>query len=137
MNTLFKTLPNYESCIISNGKSYVFDKSGTCVKEDAGLSPTYLSNALRVNILSMISLNGRVEVALDMPDGNFRKFECFGNIDTLMAKLMIKRGFSHFLKRNGSLNDGTTSVKYTQLFFVYPQCYNVMDRIIELGVKEI
>lgn len=137
MNTFFKTLPNYESCIVSNGRSYIFDRSGTCIRENAGLVPAYLDNALRVNIISMVSLNGRTEIAVDLADGNFKKYETADNINTLMAKLMLKKGFSHFLKRNGSLKDEKTSVQYTQLFFVYPKLYNVFDRINELGVKEI
>lgn len=137
MDTYFKGLPNYECCIITNGKSYIFDRSGTCKKEDAGLLPAYINGAIRVNILSIVCLNGRTEIAWDKPNGEFKKFETSDGANIMMSKLMVKRGFSHFLKRNGSLDNNGTSIRYTQMFFVYPKDYNIDSILIDLKVKEV
>lgn len=132
MDTFFKSLPRYESCIISNGKSYIFDRSGTCIKEDAGLLPAYINGAIRVNIISAVSVNGRTEIALDTANGNFIKYETPKDASQVMSILLMRRGFSHFLKRNGVVD----SIRYTQMLFVYPFDYNMNSILSLLDVKE-
>jgi hypothetical protein len=137
MKTYFKTLPNYESCVISNGKSYIFNRVGECIKEDAGLIPAYTNHTLKVNIISVISTNGITELALDFANETFRKFSISLEGLIVVQQLLSRKGFSHILSRNGVARDRDTSLRYTQAFFIYPYDYDILSCLQGLDLREV
>ena len=137
MNTFFKKLPNYESCIISDGVVKLFNRRGLCYNENAGLVPAYTTNALRVEICSVFSYNGRTEVFISFSDGNVKKYEKEGLAIEALFAFASRRDCVSKLTRNYNTNLRGVNVSLEQSLFVFPQGTDVVSVVSKLGFREV
>lgn len=139
--TRFKQLRDYQSCIISNGKTFIFDRAGSCVKEDAGLVPEYTSNMVEVSVISVLQSNNVTMIAVELSDGQFRNFSTDEDFSNVVVKIQMLSGFSHLLTRKGKANVSNElgkpeSIRFSQVFFVYPSSINVYDKLKSFKLVE-
>ena len=120
----FKHLPNYNSVLIADGQTYVFNLSGKCTQEKCGLLPTYTDNALRVTVVSVLNSSNNREIAVSWCGADrkehFRVYKMREDKDYLSAVLSIQQGLSsviQVLSRSGTVNN----VRFNQSFFVLPE----------------
>lgn len=128
-----KMLKNNETCIIDNGKSYVFGLNGKCKQEDAGNLSSYMTGALDLPCISILSSNGGVEIALNESDDSFRRFKCNEDAMSCAMKVQMMGSFVKMLRRDGKFED----VLFNQLIFVYPQGTNLSQFISQINKQEV
>lgn len=128
-----KMLRGNETCIIDNGKSYIFGLNGKCKQEDAGNLSSYMTCALELPCISVLSSNGGVEIALNESDSSFRRFKCNDDAMTCAMKVQMNGNFVRMLRRDGKFED----VSFNQLIFVYPQGTNLFQFISQINKEEV
>lgn len=128
-----KMLRGNETCIIDNGKSYIFGLNGKCKQEDAGNLSSYMTGALELPCISVLSSNGGVEIALNESDSSFRRFKCNEDAMTCAMKVQMNGSFIKMLRRDGKFED----VPFNQLIFVYPQGTNLFQFISQINKEEV
>ena len=127
-------LPQNEVCVIDNGKSYLFNKSGVCIKEDAGLLPKYTTGMVELPIISVLSSNRIVEIAIFNNNGvEMRRFST--SLDPAICALTLQKigGFVRILRRDGKCED----TSFNQLILVYKVGTDLMSIINNLNVQEV
>lgn len=129
-----KMLSHNEVCVIDNGKSYVFNQSGLCYKEDAGLIPQYTTGMLDLPIISILSANNQVEIALFEHD-TIRKYVPTEDSMTCALKIQMTGRVIRMLNRNGKLDNN----RFNQLLFIYAEGTNLQEKLqaSKLQVKEV
>lgn len=128
-----KMLRGNETCIIDNGKSYIFGLNGKCKQEDAGNLSSYLTGALDLPCISILSSNGGVELGLNESDSSFRRFKCNEDAMTCAMKIQMNGSFVKMLRRDGKFE----GVTFNQLIFVYPQGTNLSQFISQINKEEV
>lgn len=128
-----KMLRGNETCIIDNGKSYIFGLNGKCKQEDAGNLSSYMTGALELPCISVLSSNGGVEIALNESDSSFRRFKCNEDAMSCAMKVQMNGRFIKMLRRDGKFED----VPFNQLIFVYPQGTSLLPFISQINKEEV
>lgn len=128
-----KMLRGNETCIIDNGKSYIFGLNGKCKQEDAGNLSSYMTGALELPCISVLSSNGGVEIALNESDSSFRRFKCNEDAMSCAMKVQMSGRFVKMLRRDGKFED----VSFNQLIFVYPQGTSLLPFISQINKEEV
>lgn len=128
-----KMLRGNETCIIDNGKSYIFGLNGKCKQEDAGNLSSYMTGALELPCISVLSSNGGVEIALNESDSSFRRFKCNEDAMSCAMKVQMNGRFVKMLRRDGKFED----VPFNQLIFVYPQGISLLPFISQINKEEV
>lgn len=128
-----KMLRGNETCIIDNGKSYIFGLNGKCKQEDAGNLSSYMTGALELPCISILSSNGGVEIALNESDSSFRRFKCNEDAMSCAMKVQMSGRFVKMLRRDGKFED----VSFNQLIFVYPQGTSLLPFISQINKEEV
>lgn len=127
-----KMLSRNETCIIDDGKTYIFGLNGKCSKADAGGLSSYMKGALDLPVISLLSSNEVVDIGVNETGKGFRRFTTsLGSIECAF-KLQMKGGFIKMLNRCGVVKD----VPYNQLLFIYQEGYCLDDILKELEAKE-
>ena len=128
-----KMLPKNETCIIDNGKSYLFGLNGKCISEDVGNLTSYMSGALDLPLISILSCNGYLDIGVSNPGQNLKSYSC--NMDAMQCamKVQLQGGFIKMLRRDGK-QDGKT---FNQLIFVYKEGTNLNPILNVLDIKEV
>lgn len=128
-----KFIQGNEACIIDNGKTYLFDLSGYCKQEDAGLLPKYTDGMQELPILSILSSNGFTDIALCNANGvDIRRYKT--TLDSMTCALTVQkmRGFLRILRRDGKCGD----ISFNQLLFVYKLGTSFDSILRELQAEE-
>lgn len=132
-----RMLPNNEVCVIDNGKSYIFSSVGRCSQEDAGNLTKYMSGAMELPIISLLSSNGKLNVGVFQNDNSVKVFDSDTDSMSGAMSLQLKGGFIRLLRRDGvSIKAGGESVRFNQLLFVYKQGTDLMSLIRESNIQE-
>ena len=126
-----KMLSGNETCIIDNGKSYIFGLNGQCYKEDAGNLSTYMIGALALPVISLLSSLDNFEVGVQVND-TFKVYKSDLDIMTSMMLLNKKGNFLKMLRRSGTCSGKT----FNQMFFVYSQVVDLDDILKVLSLRE-
>lgn len=129
-----KMLRGNETVIIDNGKSYIFDLGGRCIKEDAGDLVSHMAGAMDLPVISILSSNGYSEVGVSFP-GTDKLRSFVPNCDPMQCALTVQmeRGFLKMLQRSGQ----QLGVRFNQMIFVYREGYDLMPLLKKLGCQEV
>lgn len=127
-----KMLPRNETCIIDNGKSYIFGLNGICKEEDAGKLSSYMVGALDLPIISILSCNGKLDIGVS-DKGSFKNYICDMDAMQCAMTLQMQRHFIKMLRRDGKQDNKS----YNQLIFVYPEGTNLTVMLNAIGAKEV
>lgn len=127
-----KILPRNEVAIIENGKVVLFNNVGRCIQEDAGFVGKYMTGSLDLPIISLLSSNGVLDVAMFEEGQEMKRFK--SSLDSMQCamKLQMQGGFIRMLRRDGE-QDG---IRYNQLLFIYKENTNLEEILQCLEVKE-
>ena len=129
-----KMLPKNEVCVIDNGKSYLFNLSGLCYKEDASLIPKYTTGMLELPIISILSSNNKVDIAVFCNNGvEMKRYITDKDAMTCAMTLQMKGGFVRMLRRDGMQDN----IRFNQLLFVYKEGTSLNGLITELNAREV
>jgi hypothetical protein len=127
-----KMLKGNEVAIIDNGKSYIFNSSGICYKEDAGLIPQYTTGMIDLPIISVLSSNGKAEIGLFSGE-SIRLFEPEEDAMTCAMKIQMSGKIVRMLRRDGKVEN----TRFNQLLLVYSEGTDLISKLDSLNVKEI
>lgn len=119
-----KILKDNGIAIIENGLVNVFDKGGRLIKEDAGLIPQYTSGMTELPIISVLSSNGKVEIALfDKDDMTL----CVTDEEALQVAMRIQMNgkIVRMLRRDGKVEN----IRFNQLILVYAEGTNLLEKL--------
>ena len=128
-----KMLPRSECCIIDIGRAVLFSNTGKVLDENACLSK-YMDGMIELPILSVLSSNGKTEVACFLPGSVVHKYEASYDV---VIKLQMKGGFLRMLQRGGTETLNGEKIPYNQLLLIYREGFNVLGLVQELQLKEI
>jgi hypothetical protein len=125
-------LAKNETCIIDNGKSYIFNLGGRCIKEDAGNLSGYMAGALDLPCISILSSNGVVDIGVSETGKEFKRYS--SSLDAMACAMQVQKcgGFIKMLRRDGE-QDG---VKFNQLIFVYKEGSSLNTILSAINAKE-
>lgn len=129
-----KMLRGNETAIVDNGKSYVFDLGGRCIKEDAGDLVTYMAGAVDLPVISLLSSGKGSELGVSFP-GNDKLRRFVPNLETPQCamKIQMAGGFIKMLRRSGTQH----GVRFNQILFVYRENFDLWPILNQLGVQEV
>lgn len=133
MLLMVKVMANGDMCMIDNGHTRIYDKTGILKNEDAGLIPQYTTGALDMPVVSVLSSSAGVEVALFNYGCDMRRFTTELDSMSCVMKLQMLRKYIRMLKNSGE--EGR--VKFNQMIFVYPDDMDIGFVINELSLEEI
>lgn len=133
MLLMVKVMANGDMCMIDNGHTHIYDKTGILKNNDAGLIPKYTSSAMDMPVVSVLSSGNSVEVALFNYKGDMRRFSTELDSMSCVMKLQMMRKFVRMLKNSGQ--EG--GVKFNQMIFVYPDDMDIGFVVSELKLKEM
>lgn len=122
-----KMLKNNEVAVIDNGKSYVFDNRGIISKEDAGLIPQYTTGMTALPIISVLSSNNQVEIAL-IDNDNMTVITPKEDAMTCAMKIQMQKEIVRILRRDGVSND----TRFNQLIFIYKEGTKLQNKVKEI-----
>ena len=122
-----KMLKNNEVAVIDNGKSYVFDNRGIISKEDAGLIPQYTTGMTALPIISVLSSNNQVEIAL-IDNDNMTVITPKDDAMTCAMKIQMQKEIVRILRRDGVSND----TRFNQLIFIYKEGTKLQNKVKEI-----
>ena len=122
-----KMLKNNEVAVIDNGKSYVFDNRGIISKEDAGLIPQYTTGMTALPIISVLSSNNQVEIAL-IDNDNMTVITPKDDAMTCAMKIQMQKEIVSILRRDGVSND----TRFNQLIFIYKEGTKLQNKVKEI-----
>lgn len=128
-----KMLPKNETCIIDNGKSYVFGLNGKCRLEDAGNLSSYMSGALDLPLISILSCNGFLDIGVSNPSQELKTYKCTMDAMQCAMRVQLVGGFIKMLRRDGT-QDGKV---FNQLIFVYKEGTNLQPMLDAINAKEV
>lgn len=133
-----KMLANSGVAVIDNGHVYVFDKMGRCTGEDTGEISKYGGNSLSLPVISCLTTNGVLDLALFDDAYVMKRFTMSGNPMECAMSLQLAGGFLRLLRRDGKQMVGNESVSFNQLVFVYKEGTDLLAKISSIkGLKEI
>ena len=126
-----KMLLNNELAIIDDGKVVIFNNIGKVINEDAELIPKYTNGMLNLPIISILSSNNKVEIALFENDTMKRYMT---GVDAMSVAMRIQRNgrVLRLLRRDGKVDD----TRYNQLLFLYQEGTPLDDKLQDLQVVE-
>ena len=127
-----KMLTGNETCIIDEGKTYIFDRAGNCYIEDGGLLPKYTNGVLSLPIISILSSSSKVEIALFEND-SIRKFGTSFDSSKCLMNICTKGSYIKMLTRSGK-HEG---ILFNQMILVYPEGTSLSDKISGIEVMEV
>lgn len=127
-----KMLPRNETCIIDNGKSYIFGLNGRCIKEDAGNLSSYMTGALDLPCISILSSNGVLDIGVSETNKDFKRYTC--DLDSMQCALKVQMygNFIKMLRRDGKQN----GIAFNQLIFVYKEGTDLSKLLLSINAKE-
>lgn len=128
-----KMLPKNETCIIDNGKVYLFGLNGKCTSEDSGNLSKYMTGALDLPVISILSCNGYLNVGVSRTGCEFKQFDCSLDAMECAMKVQLAGKFIKMLRRDG-VQDGK---KFNQLLFVYQEGFDISSILTSIGIKEV
>ena len=128
-----KMLKNQEVCVIDEGKTYLFNSSGICTTEDAGLIPQYTNGMVELPILSILSCNGENEILAFISDTMSKHYKTSLDASTIAMTLLKNRGFVRMLRRDGKQGENS----FNQLLFIYPEHTDLTPYLRALNAKEV
>lgn len=130
----FKILSGNKACIMCDGKTYIFSRTGVCEEEDAGMLSKYIDNMLNLPILSILTANGKLEILACYTDDTTKKFTATSDMYDVIRKFEGNRSIVRVLRRVGMAE----GIKYNQLIFVYREGTD-LDGVINGvgGLKEV
>lgn len=129
---LFKRLVGDKYCIIEDKFVTIFDRTGRCLEEGIPLSPQYLNDAMKMNYVSVLSSEGRLEVAI-INDDIMTRYVSELSPQNCVLKAMGYLKPVCILRRNGKF-DG---VNFNQAIFVCTTTSRGTGLIDELKLKEV
>ena len=127
-----KMLPKNETCIIDNGKSYVFGLNGKCYKEDAGNLSSYMTGALDLPVISILSCNGVLDIGVSV-NGDFKTYS--SDMDSMQCAMAVQLhgNFLKILRRDGKQENKS----FNQLIFVYREGTDLSVILNKINAKEV
>lgn len=128
-----KMLKNREVCVIDENKSYIFNSSGICIKEDAGLIPQYTNGMVMLPLISVLSCNDDVDILVYVDDNTYKHFKSPLGASTIAMTLMKNSGYVRMLRRDGKQGNNS----FNQLICLYPEGIDVMTKLSGLDAKEV
>ena len=128
-----KRLPKNETCIIDNGKCYLFGINDKCIGEDVGNLSSYMTGAMDLPCISILSSNGVLDIGVSETNKDFKRFTC--SLDSMQCALLVqsKGGFFKMLRRDGKQNN----IAFNQLLFIYPENTDLSGILIAINAKEV
>ena len=127
-------LTKNEVCVIDNSKSYLFDLSGTCYKEDAGLIPKYTTGMVELPIISILSSSNKVEIALFCNNGvEMKRYTTNKQAMDCAIAVQMRGGFIRMLRRDGIQDN----IRFNQLLFVYREGTDLNQFLYDLDAVEV
>lgn len=114
-----KMLPSNRLAIIDDLTVTIFDASGNLVEETT-LLPKYTSGMQALPVISVLTANDNVDVALFHDDIVEHVKDTFDGT-TCAQNLMMNRGYIRMLQKKGKVD----KVRYNQIVFIYPANFNV------------
>lgn len=121
-----------EVYIIDGDNIVKFDSFGECIGENIMRTPDVTNNMQNLPVMSVLSSNGKVEVAL-FKDDIMTRYDCKLKATDIMAKMMSIRGYARMLKRNGTQE----TIKFNQLIYIFPAGYNFNTLMSSLNLEGI
>lgn len=124
-----KMLARNETCVIDNGKVYLFDLGGRCSGEDVGNLPKYMNGALELPVVSILSCNGVVNIGVSRVGGAFEARDC--DMDSVDCAMNLQKygKYIKMLQRKGSQN----GKRFNQLIFVYREDFDLSEVLSLVG----
>lgn len=128
-----KNLLKGETCIVEDGKSYLFGSNGRCISEDAGNLSKYMAGALDLPCLSLLSSNGVLDIGVFEPSKDMKRYSSdMSSIDCAMI-IQMSGKFIKLLRHDGK-QDG---VSYNQLIFIYSEDTDLRPILDKIHAKEV
>lgn len=127
-----KMLPKNETCIIDNGKSYVFGLNGKCIGEDVGNLSSYMIGALDLPCISILSSNGVLDIGVSETNKEFKRYTCGMDSMQCAMKVQMCGNFIKMLRRDGNQN----GIAFNQLIFVYKEGFSLNEILSAINAKE-
>lgn len=126
----YKSLRDFNRCLIVGGKSYLFGISGDCIASDCGLVSEYTDHAVPVNVVSLLNSNGRfLEIAI-YENNQLKKYSTNLTVGQVIAKFQLNRNFISILNRRGEYR----GINFVQTLFIYRNDFNITDYVQRLGL---
>lgn len=122
-----------EICIIDNGKSYLFSNIGKCIKEDVGNLSTYMTGALDLPIISILSSNGVVDIAISECNQELKRYTTTLDSMSCAMKVQMAGNFIRLLRRDGKQDN----IAFNQLLFIYKEGTNLSSILQSIDAKEV
>lgn len=127
-----KMLPRNETCIIDNGKSYLFGLNGRCIGEDIGNLASYMTGALDLPCISILSSNGVLDIGVSETNKEFKRYSCDMDSMQCAMKIQSQGGFIKMLRRDGKQNN----IAFNQLIFIYQEGTDLSRLLASINAKE-
>lgn len=122
----FKSLPNYEYCLITTGGACVYGFNGELKQSGVPLEPKLMNGAIKCKGVSLLVFNGgEYEIATEDSINGLRKYTGTEDVARIIADLTTNKDYIVQLKNKGK--EGT--VRYRQTMFIYNENYD-LDNIV-------
>lgn len=128
-----KMMRGNETVVIDNGKSYVFGLDGKCHTEDAGNIGGHMDGSLDLPLISLLTSNSHLEVAVSTPGGELKRYESTLDGMECASMLTMYGGFVKMLRRTGQQDE----VRFNQIIFIYREDFDLSTVLNKLSLKRV
>lgn len=128
-----KMMRGNETVIIDNGKSYIFGLDGKCHTEDAGNIGGHMDGSLDLPLVSLLTSNGHLEVAVSTPGCEIKRYESTLDGMECASLLTMSGSFVKMLRRVGQ-HDG---IRFNQIVFIYREDFDISSVLNKLSLNRV
>lgn len=125
----YKTLAGNKTLVIEDGRFMLFGSSGQFETDQPNILPSYMSNLLSANIVSVLLSGDVMEIATFMSDGTVKTYQKARN-PLIMQKFVNFGNLVRILQRNGK----EENIRYNQIIVIYQEDIDinwVVDEILK------
>ena len=126
-----KFLLNNEVAIIDETNVVLFNNIGKVIKENAELIPKYANGMQALPVISVLSSNNKVEVALFEND-TMKRYATNEDALAVATRIQSEGKILRLLRRDGKFEN----TRFNQLLFIYTEGTQLQDKIKNLQVQE-
>ena len=126
-----KFLLNNEVAIIDETNVVLFNNIGKVIKENAELIPKYANGMQALPVISVLSSNNKVEVALFEND-TMKRYATNEDALAVATRIQAEGKILRLLRRDGKFEN----TRFNQLLFIYTEGTQLQDKIKNLQVQE-